>query len=141
MTSKRSPAVKQVLWLLALAMIVAVMTAAIGYYPTTRIGGRGAVVGMLAGCAISLIGSFVGSIPIVLALHGPARRMPQAVLTSTALRFLVVLLLALSAALSGWFDRAPLLVWVAISYVLLLAVDTVFAVRLSGGNDSESLEK
>ena len=43
---------------------------------------------------------------------------------------LVVLILALSAALSGWFEQAPLLVWVALSYLVLLVVDTMYAVRI-----------
>jgi hypothetical protein len=118
--------------LLALGLVIVGVIVALGYLPTKRMGGPGAVTAMLAGCAISFVASIVGSIPIVAASRGPKRQMPTAVMLSTALRFLVVLVLALSAALSGWFERAPLLIWVAISYILLLAADTVFAVRLAG---------
>lgn len=132
MRANRSPASKRVLHLLALAVLLTAVMVAVGYVPTRRLGGPGAVSAMLAGCGISLVASVVGSVPIVLASRGPGQRMPPAVMLSTALRFLVVLILALSAALSGWFERAPLLVWVGISYVLLLVADTIYAVRLAG---------
>lgn len=139
MTPRRSPAVKRALKLVALAALVVAATVAVGYMPTKRLGGAGAVTAMLAGCVISLIASVTGFIPIVVASRGPSEKMPQAVLLSTLLRFLAVVILALSAALSGWFERAPLLVWVAISYVLLLAADTVYAVRLA--RTAETSEK
>ena len=132
MTPNRSPAIMRMFKLLVLGLVVAALIVALGYLPTKRLGGPGAVSAMLAGCAISLVASIVGSIPIIVASRGPGRQMPTAVMLSTALRLMVVLALALSAALSGWFERAPLLVWVAISYVLLLATDTVFAVRVAG---------
>ena len=37
--------------------------------------------------------------------------------------------LTLAAALSGLFERDPLLIWVAITYLALLVVDTWYAVR------------
>lgn len=139
MTSNRSPASKYVLQLLVLAVLLTVAMVAVGYVPTKRLGGPGAVTAMLAGCVISLVASVVGCIPIVLASRGPKQKMPPAVMLATALRFLVVLILALSAALSGWFERAPLLVWVGISYVVLLVADTIYAVRLIG--PAETSEK
>ena len=46
-----------------------------------------------------------------------------------AVRFAAVLLLALAAALSGWFERGPLLIWVAISYLVALFVETLWLVH------------
>ena len=53
------------------------------------------------------------------------RRLFQAFL----MLFAVVAGLGTAAALSGEFDRAPLLLWIAIGYVALLAVDTQYAVK------------
>ena len=134
MTSARS-VVGGVARVFALSAVVMVLVAAVGYLPTKRMGGSSAVPAMLAGCLVSLAASVIGSIPLVVGLHGPARNRANAILLSTALRLAVVLVLALAVALSGWFDRTPLLIWLAISYVLLLLVDTVYAVRLSGSAD------
>ena len=132
MMPTHSPTVHEGLRFIAMALAVTVALILIGWIPTTRLAGLGARPAMVAGCAISLLGSAVGVVPIVLALRGPVRSVPQAILLSTLLRFLVVLVLALSAALSGWFDRVPLLIWVAISYLFLLMTDTIFAVRVGG---------
>ena len=46
-----------------------------------------------------------------------------------AVRFAVVIVLGTAAALSGEVERMSLLLWIAISYVALLAVDTRYAVK------------
>jgi hypothetical protein len=48
-----------------------------------------------------------------------------------AVRLGVVLALGLAAALSGWFERRPLLIWIAVSHLALLAVDTRFMLKSS----------
>jgi hypothetical protein len=40
-----------------------------------------------------------------------------------------VLVLAMAAALSGRFELAPLLIWVAISYLVALFVETLWLVQ------------
>ena len=44
-----------------------------------------------------------------------------------------------AAALSGKFDKPALLIWVAVSYMVLLLADTFVALHMSGkaGNDRE----
>lgn len=109
-------------------MAVAV-TAGIGYYPTIRLAGDQARGAMLAGCLIGLAANWVGWASLQLgAFRDPTRR-PIAVLTATAVRFAAVLLLALAAALSGWFQRGPLLIWVVISHLVALFVETLWLVR------------
>ncbi|MGB2986147.1 MAG: hypothetical protein WBE26_09720 [Phycisphaerae bacterium] len=134
MRRSRSSVIGLYLRFLALAFGVSVGVVLLGYLPTVRLGGTEALPGMLMGCGISLLASMIGAIPVVAAWRGPATKMPLAILMSTAVRFLVVLLLALSVALSGWFDRTPLLIWVALSYLLLLVADTLYAVRLSASD-------
>ena len=114
---------------LAWAAGVAVGLALVGWIPTQRLGGDGAVRAMLAGCAVSLAASAVGGVPIAFARRpgsAPAAR-TQALLMAMGLRFGLVAILGLAAVLSGLFDRAPLLLWVAVSYAAQLMVDTRYA--------------
>ena len=112
-----------VIWILSVTAAVLL----IGYLPTRSLGGREAVKAMFAGCSVSLVASVLGGLPIALAPEGGKSGL-QAILASTALRFLVVLVLALAAALSGAFEPVPLLTWMGLSYVACLVVDTRFAV-------------
>ncbi|HEX3131710.1 MAG TPA: hypothetical protein VH394_30520 [Thermoanaerobaculia bacterium] len=112
---------------LAWAVAVAAAVALLGWLPTRWLGGDGAVRAMLAGCAVSVVASAAGAVPIALSRGAaPAVRM-KALLMAMGLRFGVVVILALAAVLSGLFDRAPLLIWVAVSYAAQLVVETRYA--------------
>lgn len=112
---------------LAWAVGIAAAAALLGWLPTRSLGGEGAVRAMLAGCAVSVVASAVGGVPIALARgKAPAARM-QALLMAMGVRFGAVVILGLAAVLSGLFDRAPLLLWVAVSYAAQLVVDTRYA--------------
>jgi hypothetical protein len=114
------------------AVGVTVVAVVVGWLPTRRLGGEEAIPAMLAGCAVSLLASALGGVPIALSRRaGPAgstapARM-QALLMSMALRFGAVVVLALAAVLSGLFHTAPLLLWVAIGYGVQLVVETRYA--------------
>ena len=112
------------------AVATALLLAGVGYVPTMRLVGDGAVAAILAGCGISLAASCLGAIPLASAASGPGTQAAQSVLWSTGVRFLVALLLVVPAVLSGWFHRTALATWVAISYMTMLLIDTTFAVRL-----------
>jgi len=118
--------------LIGAGVATGVALALLGYYPTLRIAGTGAVVAMLAGIGISLVAACIGGVPIGLSASGDPRNVPQAILTATAVRFLVVLALTASVVLSNWFDRAALALWVGISYLAMLAVDTIYAIQVVG---------
>jgi phosphoglycerol transferase MdoB-like AlkP superfamily enzyme len=110
------------------AVGVTAVTVLAGWLPTRRLGGEEAIPAMLAGCAVSLLASALGGVPIALARRAsaaPARM--QALLMSMALRFGAVVVLALAAVLSGLFHTAPLLLWVAIGYAVQLVVETRYA--------------
>jgi hypothetical protein len=129
MTAARSPAAEYLRfsgWALAAATGVALL----GYLPTLRLGGKGALPAMIAGCAVGLFASLVGGVPVALARGSsePAVR-SQAAMASMAVRFGVVLALGLAAALSGAFERGPLLIWIAVSYMALLVIDTWYALK------------
>lgn len=123
----------------ALSLSVTAALILLGYQPTVRLAGSAAVVGMLTGCGISLTASWIGAVPVAMAGRLFGADVPLAVLASTALRFVVVLVLALTMILSGWVDRMVLLIWVVISYLALLVVDTSYALKVS--RDVETLKK
>ena len=125
---------------LVLSFVATLIIVSLGYLPTLRIAGNDAINAMIAGCFISFIASGIGVIPVLLAQRETTSNITQAILVSTGLRFLVVLVLTLSIALSGWFETAPLLIWVAISYMALLSIDTLFLVRVSKSNPDTKKE-
>ncbi len=126
MSSISSGMVKFFFWTVGLVACVS----AAGYVPTVRFGGDGAVVGLLAGCGVSLFGSWVGSIPVFLALRA-GRGAVEAALGSMALRFVLVGGGAVAIALAEVVPKEPFLIWVAISYVVLLVADVMLALRCS----------
>ncbi len=109
------------------AVGVTVAAALVGWLPTRRLGGEEAISAMLAGCAVSLLASALGGVPIALSRGAGQTNRMQALLMAMAVRFAVVVVLALAAVLSGLFHRAPLLIWVAISYAVQLVVETRYA--------------
>lgn len=109
----------------------------VGYGPTRNLAGPQAVWAMLAGCGIALVAGIAGAVPIVFGERPKGSEGPARALGAMALRLAVVVVLALSAALSGWFELEPLLIWVAIAYLAQLAVETRFALK-SLHTDSEN---
>lgn len=112
--------------------LVVGLVAGIGYVSTSRLANGEGVAAMLAGCGVSFVASCLGSIPIALALAGPDSNRATAILASTALRFLTVLVLVVPLVFSGWLNQKVFVLWVAVSYLVLLLVDTALAVRLLG---------
>ena len=108
----------------------------LGYVPTVRIAGSDAVAAMLAGCGASWLASCLAVAPLAAVRVQEQRQVAPAVLLSTGIRFIAVLVLVVPLTLSGWFEQTVLVVWVGISYLLLLLIDTAFAVRFSSGISS-----
>jgi hypothetical protein len=127
MSTARRRAAAGYLRFLAWSVGLVALAFAIGYMPTRAWVDGLARRAMLAGCAIGLLASWLGAVPVALAAARGWKGGQQVVFGAMALRLLLALALVLPAALSGWFARGPLLVWVAISYTVLLAVDTRYA--------------
>jgi hypothetical protein len=121
-------------WTVALAVGIALL----GYLPTKRWGGEGAVRAMLAGCGVGTVASALGGVPVLLFSGVGGASGASGVLAAMAVRFAAALGLGLAAALTGSFERGPLLLWLAISYMVLLTVDTRYAL---GGFGSPKHEK
>jgi hypothetical protein len=130
MDPERRPFGRSYLRLVAVGILTAVLVALLGYWPTVRMAGPGAVGAMLVGIAASLLAGLVGAVPVGLAAAAEPGKVPQAVMASTALRFIVVLGAAAAVILSGRFDRVVVAVWIAVSYMIMLVVDTAFAIRV-----------
>lgn len=142
MTAASRRAAAGYLRFLGWAVGLSAVTFALGYLPTRALAGGEGLPAMAVGIAIGFLASSLGAVPVALAAAGErsAGRSPAMTVASAAmaLRLMVVLALALPAALSGRLARGPLLVWVAISYIVLLAVDTRYAlVALRTSEDRE----
>lgn len=132
-TGPRAALASRYLRLVASAAAATCAAGVLGYLPTRRMAGAGALAGMVGGCAIGMVAGALGAVPIALAGAGSAAARLQAALLSMGLRFGIVVLLGLAAVWSGWFARGPLLAWMAISYTVQLVAETRFAVQDAGG--------
>jgi hypothetical protein len=121
---------------LALATVVTAAVGAVGYVPTRRLAGEEGLPALVAGCLIGLLSSALGGLPVALGRdRSPAGRVTL-MMGSTAVRLLAAVLLGVAAVLSGRFATKPLLLWGAISYAALLAVDAWYALRTQTGPGS-----
>lgn len=116
---------------LAWATGAIVAAALLGYLPTLRLAGEDALPSLIAGCAVALLASAVGAVPVARAASRPgvARQGPQVALSAMGLRLAAVVVIGAAVALSGRFETVPLVVWIAIGHAVLLIVDTRYALR------------
>ena len=116
---------RYLLFLAALAGLTLVLLAA-GYLSTRSAAGEAALPAMVLACAVNFVGSAVGGLPIATARVGGMEGLTRFTI-SMVLRLLVVALLAAGVMLLLGPERKPFLLWLAISYLVLLAADTGFA--------------
>lgn len=113
---------------LSLAVAIVLGLCALGWLPTRRLAGPGAVVAMCAGCAISLASAaLAGWLLIVVGGDTPEARMQRGFL-AMVVRLAVVVALGMAAALSGQIARQPLLFWIGTAYVALLPLEVKLAI-------------
>ncbi len=118
------------------SVVVAVAIAGVGFLPTRKLAGVEGLWAMLAGCGVSLLGSWFGAVPMAMVVVGDKTAVATAALGAMAVRFMVVVSGALALALGTELERPSLLIWVGISYLVLLVVDTLFAVRMGQSKDA-----
>jgi hypothetical protein len=110
---------------LALATVAVLM--AVGFVPTRRLAGHGAMAAIVGGCGISFVSAaLAGWLLTAVSAETPAARMQRAFL-AMVVRLAVVVVLGLAAALSGELAQMPLLFWLATSYVALLPLEVKLA--------------
>lgn len=134
MTAPRSPAAERspgagYLRFLAWAVAVGAAAALLGYAPTRRIAGEAGIPAMLAGCAIGVVASAIGALPVLFSRWREAQPSPLQGLVAMGVRLAALLVLGISVGLSGWFEIRPLLMWIALGYVAQLALDVWYTVR------------
>lgn len=109
---------------------VAGAMALLGYFPTLRFGGEAGVQAMWAALGVTVVTSSLAALPVTVARIRPRREtLVNVLLGSLVLRMALVVLLGASTVLSGFFDAKPLLLWIGISYLILLPIDTLYAAR------------
>lgn len=113
-----------------LGLATALLVVAIGYFPTVRLRGGSGASAAIIGCGVSWIASCFGALPTAAALSSRPGQAGAAVLASTLVRFVTVLALLTPLILSEWFDKTILVLFAAISYLMMLLVDTLLAVRI-----------
>ncbi len=129
MSPRQRRPLRRFLGFLCLLILVTLSLALIGWPPTRRLAGEGALSAMLAGVGVSLIASVAGGLPILVA---ELRRGSAAIrdpLASLAVRLLLALAGAIYVLLLGTVAKTPFLIWVGISYLLLLPVDVRYIVH------------
>ena len=114
----------------AVSSVTALLLVAVGYVPTTRAAGQDGMVAMLAGCGVSWAAGGASSVWAAYAIAGPASKRALGVLASTGVRFGAVLLMVVPLVLSGLLDKKVFVLWVVVSYLVLLMVDTALIVYL-----------
>ena len=102
-----------------------------GHLPVGRNGGPVALRGLWLGCLVSLVAAAVGSLPLarLVGSGDDHSGVVAAVGKATIIRFGVTLGGALWLISSGLVATRPLLLWVAVSYLALLAVETWWLLR------------
>ena len=112
-------------WTAIAVVLGGCLVAAVGYAPTGARGGPDAVRAMVVGVGVSIVACLLGLVPVVLKRRGDHVAMSRAMMTGMTLRLMATILMVVALTLSGGIAVRPLLLWVAISYVLLLAVDVI----------------
>lgn len=128
---RRATAAGEAARFVAVVSSVTVALAVVGYVPTRRLGGPAAVTAMLLALGIVGVASTIGAVPVFLARRSgrPRAHVP---LAAMLVRLVTVALLALIVGVALAPPLAPLLLWLGIGYVILLVVDTAYALRALG---------
>jgi len=113
-----------------LALATAIVLAAVGYGPTVALAGPTGVRGMFIGIGAALLGAWIGSLIPVLFISTDPRVFLNGILLGLAARFGISLGAALLLRALDVAPASPLLLWVGIGQVALLATDTVTLLRL-----------
>jgi hypothetical protein len=130
-TSEKIDPVREFLRVVVIALATAVGLAILGYFPTLSRTGQAGVSAMLVGLGIALVGAWVGSLPPFFFLHRSVREFPAGILAGLLVRFVGTMGMALGFWTLDIVPHVPLLIWVGVGQIVILAVDTIGMVRLA----------
>lgn len=129
MSAPRTPATEY-LRFLGLSVAIGAGLVLLGFTPTRRLGGEGALAAMLAGIVIGALASAIGGLPVLMGRRSGDPAAPlQGMLGGMAARLAALVALGLSVGLSGWFETRPLLIWIALGYMAQLPLEVRYATR------------
>lgn len=97
-----------------------------GYWPTASQSGAAGVTALLIAVAAALVGSWAGSVAPLWMIGAAPQQFVAAYFLGLGARFALTLLAALVLPAVLDVPRTPLLLWVGIAQVVLLAIDTVY---------------
>ena len=117
--------IKLLLWASALVVVIAGL-AGVGITQVRPEWG-GTVVFFCGG--VNLAAGWLAFLPVVIVQKKKREYLPQAVLAASVIRLMVVSSATLAAITLGCWATMPLSVWMILFYMMLLAVETLIAVR------------
>jgi hypothetical protein len=97
-----------------------------GYLPTRRWGGDRAALAMAVGCALGWASAALGGLPLRSERKSPQERL-NGMMLGMAARVGAAAVLAVATLAAFDLDRRALLLWLALSYCALLALEVKFA--------------
>ena len=109
-------------------LVIMAVVGGVGLVPTRRLAGDDGLPAMLAGCLIGWIAALAAGWPLAARIERTPLARMQTALLAMGVRLSVVIALGLAAALAGTLARAPLLFWLAASYMALLPLEVKLAV-------------
>jgi hypothetical protein len=121
--------------LFGLTLLLGVIAAAVGFFPTRRLAGEPGVAAMLAGCGVAVLAGWIGG-AVACRQGGRGPEQINRLLAATALRLFAAVGLALAVALSGLVVLKPFLLWVALAYLVTLAGETALLATWSRHTES-----
>jgi len=129
MTGERR-AIGDFLRLVVAALVGAVALAAVGAVPTLRQAGQAGLVAMGAGIGITMIASILAALPIAYSRAPTPASRQIAFMGAIAARMFATLILFAVLVLTKSVATRPFAIWTGVSYLVLLAIETVTAIRL-----------
>jgi hypothetical protein len=112
---------------LAVAIVLALLV--LGFVPTRRLAGDAGVAAMGAGCAIGFAAAVLAGVLLTVVDAPTAEQRMRRAFLAMVVRLAAVVALGLAAVLSGLFARTPLLLWLATTYIVLLPLEVLLAIR------------
>ena len=116
--------------LIAAPTTAVLLAMAAGFVPTRSLGGHDAVTAMAIAGGMSVLATILGSIPVIWASLRSPEKVPTAALGATLLRVVLLGAMAAPVAAYGGLPLRPLLLWVAISYLVALGAESVVVILL-----------
>lgn len=112
------------------ALLGAAVIAGLGYFPTRQLVGEEGIPAMLAGIAVALVGAWIGTAPMVYALAFPPQQQITGLMGGLGLRFGATIALGAVVWLSAGLAQKPLLLWIGMTQMVLIAIDVAGMVPL-----------